>query len=138
MLQHMKSLVVTRNPWLNLVNKICKLSQTCIKKILKCPRFHVHAYFLCCFSGGWVICIFVIFHQIKVPKHIRYLYCQLAADPGSWLILISRLERQWFIDKHTVSLHHTINYNGKKVLQHFLNLPKFLNIFCYWSFIKIS
>ncbi len=45
-------------------------------------------YSLDVYGNTWVIGNFVIFHQIKVAKHVWFPCCHLVTDNGSWFILI--------------------------------------------------
>ncbi len=85
-------LVVTRNQRIIILHKI-KLFLNLVKctskssKILTIPY---RTYFFCSFNGFWVFSKFVIFHQIKIVKHIQDRCCRLVAENGSWFILILR------------------------------------------------
>ncbi len=71
---------------LNLI--VFKFSQTYIKKCLKFWGFQIRAYFISSFSGCWVISNFANFHLIKVAKQSWDPCYHLAAETGSWFILI--------------------------------------------------
>jgi hypothetical protein len=80
------NLVVTRNMWAHFIESnliVFKFSQTNIKKLQKLYGFQISS-----FSGCWLLISFVIFHSVKVVKHICYPSCHLVAENGSWVILI--------------------------------------------------
>ncbi len=76
------SLVVSRNLWLISVSNIWMclyLVKHTSNKFLKLQGLQICANFFYSFSGCWVFRIFVIFHKIKVAKHIWEPCCHLVS-----------------------------------------------------------
>jgi len=68
---------------------VFKFSQTNTKTFSKIQRIpNLCLLFLHGIWGCWVINSFVIFHKIKVCKHIWSQCCLQTAETGSWFILI--------------------------------------------------
>jgi hypothetical protein len=98
MFEFEKNSVSIHKIWLILLSKI-KLCINLFKhtyKILKFCRFQICAYFFSCFSGCSVRSTFVIFHQIRVSKHISEPCSHLAAETVNLFILIENSKLFFF------------------------------------------
>ncbi len=89
------SLVVNRNLWLISFGKIW-LFLIFVKHTSKIVRIPYLCLFFSSFSTCWVFNNFVIFHLINVAKHYSNPCCHLAAETGSWFVLIKvRFSQKW-------------------------------------------
>jgi hypothetical protein len=73
--------------------------------------------FFSSFIFCWFISNFVIFHQIKVLKHIWDQCCHLMTETGSWYPLIANI---LYVPLHSISLFYLLNDNNVFLLAHFL------------------
>ncbi len=65
------------------------MSHTYIPKFLKFKGFQICSYVFFSVNGCSVINNYMIFHKIKVTKHILDPCCYLVAETGSWFPLVA-------------------------------------------------
>jgi hypothetical protein len=89
MFHPVNSLVITRNQWVisSLKFGILLILWNQLQSLFFNSKDSKFVLIISWFNRCWIISNFVIFHKIKVAKHIWDPCCHLPADTASWFIL---------------------------------------------------